>query len=61
MKTKDKDLYEPPTMSVVEIKTQGVLCWSTQNVMIILGIEGGSSDDTFGVPDYTGEGAVTWN
>lgn len=61
MKAKQKGLYQSPTSSVVEMNTQGVLCWSNQNVMIILGIEAGSSVDTFGVPDYTGDGTVIWN
>ena len=60
MKTKDNGLYEPPTSAVVEMKTQGVLCWSNQKVMIILGIESGDSPESFGVPDYTGDGPETW-
>ena len=49
MKTKQKELYQPPTTSVVEMNTQGVLCWSETQQFIVLGLLDNQVD---GVQDY---------
>lgn len=60
MKTKQKGIYQPPTSTVVEMNTQGVLCWSNTEQSIVLGILSIPSP-TDGVQDYQQVQTPDWD
>ena len=58
MKTKHKGIYQPPTSSVVEMNTQGMVCASQFNVVFLLTDESEINWDREGYGSATTD---TWN
>ena len=59
MKGKQKGIYQPPTSAVVEMKTQGMLCWSNEVYSSIWFMNGVNHEEvSWGRDGYgPGEGA----
>ena len=63
MKTKDKGLYESPTLEVVEMKLQGTICdLSAPALYLFLTDDPTSAEIDWGREGYgAGGGENTWN
>lgn len=60
MKGKQKGVYEPPTTAIVEMNTQGMLCWSNEVYSSIWFFN--ANDGEWGRNGYdTGGNPATWN
>ena len=60
MKAKQKGIYQSPTSAVVEMNTQGVLCWSEKEAALWLGLPSGTNPEDDGIQDYGLAGAQNW-
>lgn len=60
MNTINKMDYETPASTVVEVKTEGIVCTSPVTLYVILGNDPVSGPSDYGVPDYGNGGSDTW-
>lgn len=59
MYTINKKRYETPAATVVEMKTEGIVCNSV-SLYVILGNDPVSGPSDYGVPDYGDAGSDIW-
>lgn len=57
MTTKDKGLYEPPTTGVVDMRMQGVLCWSDYSMIWFMN----NASDQWGRDGYAAGAGGDWD
>lgn len=60
MKTKDKGLYKPPTLEVVEMKMQNVVC-ASQFLVVFLLTDDPTTEFDWGRTTYGDTSTDTWN
>lgn len=60
MKTKDKGLYKPPTLEVVEMKMQNVVC-ASQFLVVFLLTDDPTTEFDWGRTTYGDASTDTWN
>ena len=59
MRTNNKNTYEAPASTVVEVKTEGVICQSTLKTLWI-GTDDKAVPSFYGLDDYTIQDSQNW-